>query len=150
MLLGQELGGDRCDKPVGLRDHVARVSELNGACLVVRDDTDFLGSFEHPAQFPADRPMLYQMQTENSNQAAMGLADLWWYGCAGYQESCAGCIEHGLVRAIAGAIDVAKIKQGLRRAAGTDGFHQQCLRRQVATQRLTPSAAMFCKRRGFE
>lgn len=34
-LRGQELGADRCDEPVDLLDHVARVSELKGASLVV-------------------------------------------------------------------------------------------------------------------
>ena len=75
--------------------------------------------------------MLYEVQGEGTNQSAVRFSDRDGYGGARCQQRSTCSIKHGVVGAIAGAINVACIKQGLGGAAGTDRFGEKCLTGQV-------------------
>lgn len=87
--------------------------------LVIGDETNLLCAIEGAAKFEGDPSGLHQVQAEGGNHAAVGA---WDFGTrlnpAGKQGG-PGRIEHGVVGAVAGAIQVASIEQkrrGLRSA----------------------------------
>lgn len=78
---------------------------------VVGYQADFFGSIERTANLYGNAPGLDQMEAEYGDEAAMGSGHFDFYRSAGQDQGGACRVEHGVIRAIAGAIDIARVEQ---------------------------------------
>jgi hypothetical protein len=85
-------------------------------CLafVIGDETNLLCAVEGAAKLEGDPSWLHQVETEGRNDAAAGTGDLPIHLNAGGKQGGPGRIEHGVVGAVTGAVQVTGTEQQRR------------------------------------
>ncbi len=78
---------------------------------VVGYQADFFRSIERTTKFYGNASGLDQMEAECGDETAMGSGHFDFYRCTGHYQGGSRRIEHGVIRAIAGAIDIARVEQ---------------------------------------
>lgn len=84
---------------------------LNLTPSVVGYQADFFGSIERTTQFYGNASGLDQVEAECGDETAMGSDYFDFYRCAGQYQRGSRRIEHGVLHAIAGAIDITRVEQ---------------------------------------
>ena len=116
--------------------------KADGVTLVISHKSQVFGSVECPSELHRKEAGLDQVQGKGSYQPAVRFGNLGRHWRLGRNKGCPGCIEHGLVSAVACAVAVVVLQKCVGACECAVGFGHQL----PCVHRVIPSRAILFSR----